>query len=107
MKKLLHIIYRDKFTATYINFMKTIMNSYTHIFITTGDKHTLLLSDYNDVYIIDSYRNITNDFFRNLFQDCDQIIVSGIFGIQKYICSNRISRLRSSSCFSSKQFQIR
>jgi len=85
MKKLLHIIYRDKFTATYINFMKTIMNSYTHIFITTGDKHTLLLSDYNDVYIIDSYRNITNDFFRNLFQDCDQIIVSGIFGIQKYL----------------------
>lgn len=86
MKKVVHIIYRDKFTSGYINFMNLEMKGYQHRFITTGDRDTLQVVDKTLMVYIDNYRNLVKNIeVQRLLKDCDLIITSGIFGISKYL----------------------
>lgn len=80
--QIVHIIYREKFTSAYINFMKYYMKDYTHYFITKNGEFELSLINYNNVYFIRDYAEITykNKIWK-LFQTCDLIIVSGLFDI--------------------------
>lgn len=94
-KKILHIICNDKFTSDYINFMLKKMTDYSHFFIVMDGKYHLDLIDsnyYAKVKQIDSMKEILSHSCKKIMIDSDKIIVSGIFGFERYLpfLSNKI-----------------
>lgn len=75
-----HIVHREKFTSGYVNFMKTEMNQYTHVFIILSKGFALELSDLNGVIFIDSFHlaSKSKDILE-LLSSADYIIATGIF----------------------------
>lgn len=86
MKQIVHIVNRDKFTAGYINFMEYYMKDYSHLFITLKTDKELDVLDKNNVIYIGSYKClIKNAAIKKSFIDAYKIIVTGIFGMEKYL----------------------
>lgn len=81
MRTVCHIVFRDKFTSGYINFMKLNFKEYTNIFLVRNKGFDLKLTNENNVFYYDSSRDIIkNRVIRNYMYKCDKIIVSGVFG---------------------------
>lgn len=89
--KILHLITHDKFTAGYINFMKLCMCGYEHTFMIStwcaseerAEKQ--LVDDNNIIYYSSGKWVAFSPQVRNLIDEVDKIIVSGIFGIEMLI----------------------
>lgn len=82
MKKILHIVNPDKFTAGYINYMKINFKEYNHFFLIKKSDYTYKFIDEENIEIIDNYSKIFTSFkIRKRLNKCNQIIVSGIFNI--------------------------
>lgn len=80
MKKILHIIFRDKFTSGYINYMKIDMAQYEHIFFTEKDGFELKLCDNNNLYYVDDYKYLTkNSELLGIMKAVDKIVISGFY----------------------------
>lgn len=80
MKKIVHIVYRDKFTEAYINFFKLRMPGYEHVFFTQAHDPELSLANPDNVFYIDHYFRVFRDktCLRHLRQ-ADKVIFSGVF----------------------------
>lgn len=80
---IVHIIFRDKFTSGYINFMEMVMPEYQHVYMLSSAGFKLkLVEDANIIYIrqlSDWYKN--KALKRSLIQ-ADKIIISGVFGTE-------------------------
>ncbi|MCI8482536.1 MAG: TDP-N-acetylfucosamine:lipid II N-acetylfucosaminyltransferase [Clostridia bacterium] len=93
--KILHIICNDKFTSGYINFMLERMKDYEHKFIVLEGKYEIDLKRkeyYDKIIVIKEMQDILNKNYKKTMKSSDKIIVSGIFGFEKYLpfLSNRI-----------------
>lgn len=89
--KILHLITHDKFTAGYVNFMKLCMNGYEHTFMIStwcaggGHAEKQLVDDHDIIYYSSGRWVAFSSRVRNLIDEVDKIIVSGIFGIEMLI----------------------
>lgn len=89
--KILHLITHDKFTAGYINFMKLCMCGYEHTFMIStwcaGEERAekQLVDDNNIIYYSSGRWVAFSARVRNLIDEVDKIIVSGIFGVEMLI----------------------
>lgn len=87
MKKIIHLIHNDKFSSGYINFMISNMKDYEHKFFLEKGKYEVDLIDNNflsSIQIID-FKEIFKKEINKEFLDADKIIVTGIFGVEKYL----------------------
>lgn len=87
-KKILHIVYNDKFISGYINFLLMKMTNYQHTFIIANKNYELDLIEeefYSKVKQYDSMKDILSSECKKIMLDSDKIIVSGIFGVEKYL----------------------
>lgn len=85
MKYIVHIVFGDKFTDGYINFMRNIMNNIQHKFIIKTNEF-LLSSAGDDIIIIKNYNELAiNDMLKKSIFQCDKIIVSGFFTGEKML----------------------
>lgn len=94
-KNILHIITNDKFTSGYINFMLKRMKDYEHKFIVLEGKYKIDLMKkeyYDKIIVIKEMQDILNKNCKKTMKSSDKIVVSGIFGYEKYLpfLSNRI-----------------
>lgn len=88
MRRIVHLIHNDKFSSGYINFMMSKMKNYEHKFFLERGRYELDLIDSN------FSSNVKNIYFSEIvkkkmkkeFIDADKIIVTGVFGIEKYLC---------------------
>ncbi len=87
MKHIVHIVYRDKFTQSYINFMEKYMTQFSHeYYVSKGDKYPLAkLPNLHEVNFCDAYSNPEN---KKMFKQCDKIIISGCFNLPSYLRFN-------------------
>lgn len=51
MSNIVHIIYLDKFSEPYCNFVKSNFNASEHVFITYSEKNSLYSRDYSDLHL--------------------------------------------------------
>ncbi len=79
MKKIVHLISRDKFTNGYVNFMNKYMNDETHIFFTLDAGFPLKVNCNDNVYFVSSFNDIKYNGYLEYLNDSDLIIVSGFF----------------------------
>ena len=85
MKKVLHIIASDKFTIGYIKYMQNEIKDVDHTFAFKKTKYVVNIDE-----SITNYSIIVNDvkeIFDNkqLLNNADKIIISGLFGLDKYL----------------------
>lgn len=79
-RNIVHIVAVDKFTAGYINFMKTYMTKQHHCFIVQKREYKLDLADSDNMYWITDYKELHTDYrIKRLLLESIQIIVSGLF----------------------------
>ncbi|MBR0478128.1 MAG: TDP-N-acetylfucosamine:lipid II N-acetylfucosaminyltransferase [Solobacterium sp.] len=80
VKTILHIIYRDKFTSGYIDFMNMRMNQYQHQFLVLKEGFPLETEDADNIFWFDSYSTLlSEEQYRWLFSQADAVVVSGVF----------------------------
>lgn len=92
--KIVHVVYRDKFTSDYVNFMKTHMHNYLHFFIISDQGFPLTLNDKDNVFFLKDF--VINSKIIGILNDCDLIIFSGIFDIFKiYTKMNKMLQQKS------------
>lgn len=85
-QKILHLICCEKFTTAYINFMVLELSEYEHIFVVYGDKYDVKPIESANVTRISSYRKLLEyRSVRTFLKSADKIIVSGVFGIERYM----------------------
>ena len=83
---ILHIIPSEKFTVGYINFMKTSLNTFKHVFLvqmidnSKFDKLKLINND--NIYYFSETFSLNKEPIYNLIDKADKIIVSGVFGVK-------------------------
>ena len=98
MGKKVHLIFRDIFSAAYINFMVNSMNEYEHLFIMkskakifrTGIKSNkaddIIVDDGVQLILIDEDREIIeNDVIKEHILQAEQFIISGLFDDLSYV----------------------
>lgn len=92
MKKIVHLITHDKFTADYINFMKTYLKDYHHTFCITvyscSKDETIdgkLINEENIIRYSGRKKMAFSRNIRAILKEADKIIVSGIFGQENFI----------------------
>ena len=88
MKKILHIVCNDKFSSGYINYMLFNMKEYDHTFILKTGNYKLDLMDKNNEYKVKElkeFKDLMTKPYKKLLFDSDKIIVTGIFGFEKYL----------------------
>ena len=80
VETVLHIIYRDKFTSGYIDFMNFCMKQYCHRFLVRNKGFRLDLQDTGNISSFDTYRNLLlKKQYREMLSKADIIVVSGVF----------------------------
>lgn len=92
MKNIVHLITHEKFTANYINFMKTYLNDYQHTFCVTvyscskDEKIDGNLVDEENIIRYSGRKKMAfGRDIRTLLKKANKIIVSGIFGQEHII----------------------
>lgn len=84
---IVHLICCEKFTSAYVNFMKMKLSEYCHCFIIYGEKYEMDIVDESNVLRVKSYRNIlTNEQCMKWMKDAERIVVSGVFGVERFLC---------------------
>ena len=78
MKKILHIIQRQKFTNGYIQFMESQYTQYEHYFIT--NKGEFEINKSSNLYEVDTFNDIyINKDYLQFLRLADKIIISGVW----------------------------
>lgn len=92
MKNIVHLITHDKFTADYINFMKTYLKEYNHTFCVTVYSCSKdekidgkLVNEENIIRYSGRKKMAFSGEIRAVLKEADKIIVSGIFGQENII----------------------
>ena len=86
MKKIVvHIIPDDKFTIGYIKYMMLNIKKCRHLFIVRGSAYIKNIDNYNVNNIIIVNNNITLLKEKKKLINCDKVIVSGVFGLEKFL----------------------
>lgn len=83
MKNIVHIIYRDKFTDGYINFMNNYLSEYNHLFYTTDRGFDLKVTSDGKVIFLNSYNDLNNKENKSTLKSADIIIISGFFFVNQ------------------------
>ena len=83
---IVHIVARDKFTAGYIIFMEYSMGQYLHTFIVLDEGFNLDLDIPVNLIYIKKYSDLLfQNRIKKIINKCHKLIVSGVFGAEKYI----------------------
>lgn len=83
MKNIVHIIYHDKFTDGYINFMNNYLSEYNHLFYTTDRGFDLKVTSDDKVIFLNSYNDLNNKANKSTLKSADIIIISGFFFVNQ------------------------
>ena len=83
MNKIVHVIYRDKFTDGYIKFMNDYLSGYEHLFYTTNKGFDMDLTSNDNVIFLNSFLELhKKENTKNLI-NADLIIISGFFFLKQ------------------------
>ena len=90
MTVIVHFITRDKFTTGYINFMNTCMTGLEHhFFVTAKDTHEVNPLDERKVHYYNSMRDVMLGRNLQLLQECQKIIISGVWDTRMLLALRR------------------
>ena len=92
-KEIVHIVHRDRFATGYIEFMRTYFDEFEQCFMLLDEGIGLEVESDNDIYYLMEYQDlINNQKINRVLQECNKIIVSGVWYMIKplYKCGNKI-----------------
>lgn len=92
-EKVIHIMNRDRFSTDYIEFMRVNFLCFEHLFVMVDKGALLELETFEDVHYVADFRELRYDCDLNRkLQECDRIIVSGVWDMTKYLyrCGKKV-----------------
>ena len=80
MKKIVHIVFNDKFTKGYIEFAKMKLNIFEHRFIIFNNGYNSNVEIQNNLYFIGSYLDtMRKREIQTALNEADEIVISGVY----------------------------